>query len=63
MNILTLSSHGIELMETAIKNNTDPNKIKVNMYKQFLKRYRYCYLVYKRPDLKIYMHLKIGMRY
>ncbi len=32
-----LSSHGIELMETAIKNNTAPNNQKVNMYKQFLK--------------------------
>ena len=32
-----LSSHGIELMETAIKNNTEPNNQKVNMYKQFLK--------------------------
>ena len=32
-----LSSHGIDLMETAIKNNTDPNNQKVNMYKQFLK--------------------------
>lgn len=32
-----LSSHGIELMETAIKNNIDPNNQKVNMYKQFLK--------------------------
>ena len=32
-----LSSHGIDLMETAIKNNTDPNNQKVKMYKQFLK--------------------------